>query len=414
MTLRRREFLVGAGVAWGLGHPHFAIADPPSALQPKIAIRKDGTVLRNGKATFPLGMYHTSWVKDRMGEELRKDVRTIAQGGFNLVHPTLDLGPDGAKLLEVCDKENVGVIPEVNAAILTKVIERYRSAPALVAWNLGDDVTEKARPDELARLHKQVKALDPDRLTYVSAFNSGEKWLGKPGADAWLKSGVDLVGMQCYPIPWDREHGQHGGFDYAPGPHAKSNFRARVYYGMRRTVDQAQAIGHKGVIANLQCFKWNRTGEQWRWPTPGELENMTYQAVVAGVNGILYYAFYDASTFLPDNAPLFSRAKQLASEIGQLAQPLLAGKRTLLPLVEQQNDMVFSACWEHDKSVYVIVVNTSESETPEQVKAPLPVAVRGPLVSVFAEKPTGLSIRENHVVGEIGHGSVHVYKAANA
>ncbi len=384
------------------------VATVSFAAPPRLEVRPGGAVTADGKSFFPVGFYHVSWVKDRMGADALADFRSIAAGGFDFLHPTIDLRPDCAKTLDLAAREGLWVIPEVNAKALERVVEKYRDAPAILAWNVGDDITEEASVDEVRARCARVKALSPRHLAYASAFNSGEKWLEKPGAAAWFGAGVDLLGMQNYPVPWEPEHGRHGGFDYAPGPHAKGNFRARVFYGMRRTVDQARAAGNRGVIANLQCFRWNRPGAKWRWPTPEELENMTWQAVVAGVNGILYYTYYDEGTFLPDQPALWERVKRIRADLKALEPVLVGGTRSPGPAPEKPGQSVFWSLWEHAGALTVIAVNASPSRDPAAVEIELPADGAGAYQSVLDGRPVRLKLDGRRLTGAIPFEGVEV------
>jgi hypothetical protein len=391
-----------------LGFTFLHLSFSLSAAPPRLEVRTDGAIVADGRPFFPVGFYHVSWGKDRMGDDARADFRAIAAGGFDFLHPTIDLRPGCAETLDLAAREGMWVIPEVNARVLERVIARHRDAPAILAWNVGDDVTGEASVEEVRKRCERVKALSPRHLTYASAYNSGEKWIGKPGAEAWFGAGVDLLGMQSYPVPWAPEHGRHGGFDYAPGPHAKGNFRARVYYGMRRTVDQARAAGKHGVIANLQCFRWNREGEKWRWPTPDELENMTWQAVAAGVNGILYYTYYDESTFVPDRPAIWGRVKRIRTDLETLEPVLVGGTRTLGPAPEEPGRNVFWSCWKHGNALTVIAVNVSPSRDPEPVSIDLPEGVGGTYVPALKGRPVCLKLEGRRLTGAIPFEGVEV------
>ncbi len=389
-----------------------ALVPPPAAPEgaepPRIEVLPGGAIAADGKPFYPVGFYHVSWVKDRMGADALADFRAIAGDGFDFLHPTIDLRPDCEKTLALAAREGLWVIPEVNAKVLERVIAKHRHQPAILAWNVGDDITGEATVEEVRARCERVKALSPRHLTYASAYNSGEAWLGKPGAEAWFGAGVDLLGMQSYPVPWEPEHGRHGGFDYAPGPHAKGNFRARVFYGMRRTVDKARAAGRHGVIANLQSFRWDRKGPQWRWPSPDEAENMTWQAVVAGVNGILYYTYYDEGSFIPDRPELWDRLKRLRADLETLEPVLAGGRRTPGPAPEEPGQAVFWSFWEHAGELTLIAVNTSPDRNPAPVAIDLPEGAAGPYQPAFPGKPLRLGISGRRLEGALPFEGVEI------
>jgi len=376
------------------------------------SIRDDGAIVIESKPIFPVGFYHVSWVRERMGKAQRADMAMVQHAGFTLFAGTVDMRADSVKLIDQAESTGVWLIPEVNFKAMPKVISKLNQRKGVLAWIVGDDVNEKESAQIITERCKLVKKLAPQHLTYVSAYNSGEKWLGKPGVETWLKAGVDIIGMQSYPIPWDRQHGRFGGFDFAPGPHAKSNYRARVFYGMRRTVLKARQFENRAVLANLQAFKWNRKGKQWRYPTPGELRNMTYQALVAGVNGILYYTFYDETSYLPDQPELWKSAIDLGKQIKQLEPILISGKRHEMTDKQDPGRTLFFCIWQHKDELLVIAVNTSEAAGPAEVNIQLPVAMTEAKDFFAPSRKTGLSVNGKTLKVKIGHEGVLVLRVS--
>ncbi len=375
-------------------------------------VRPDGAPLVDGKPWFPVGIYHVSWVDDRMGEPLRRDLAEIARAGFDSVLCTVDLREDTRETLDAARRLGLRLIPEVNAKHLEKVAARDKDHPAVVGWIVGDDVTGELKPEELRRRIERVRAAAPGKLLYASAYNSGEAWLGETPAEAFLQTGLDAVGMQNYPIPWDPVHGRHGGFDFAPGPHAGGNHRARVFWGMKRTVDKARRAGSHAVLANLQCFRWNRKGSQWRWPTPSELSNMTYQALAAGVNGVLYYTFYDGSaatnggSHAVERPELWAEASRLAGELRALAPAFLDGARSTWPREEDAAARVVHAAWKlADRT---LVIAASVSGEAQEVALPLPGGVLGRVEAAFAGRPATLSLTNGRLSGRLAAEGVQV------
>lgn len=375
-------------------------------------VRPDGAVVVDGKPWFPVGIYHVSWVGERMGEPLRRDLAEIARAGFDAVLCTVDLREDTLETLDAARRLGLRLIPEVHAKHLEKVASRDRDHPAVVGWIVGDDVTGLVKPDELRRRIERVRAAAPGKLTYASAYNSGEAWLAETPVEAFLPAGLDAIGMQNYPIPWDAVHGQHGGFDYAPGPHAGGNYRARVFWGMKRTVDKARRAGSHAVLANLQCFRWNRKGPHWRWPTPSELSNMTYQALAAGVNGVLYYAYYDGTaatnggSYALERPELWAEAARLAGEMRSLAPAFLNGVRSTWPRDEDPAARTVHGAWSLPGRTLVVAASVSGEE--QEVALPLPEGVSGRVEAAFAARPAALSLRDGRLAGRLPAEGVQV------
>lgn len=328
------------------------------------SVRKDGAVLCNGQPIFPAGFYHVSWQGRHKAPEQHDDLKAVAATGATLFHPSINRQKADETMLDIAASNGVYVIGSVNPKIRAEIAGKFSSHPAILGWNIGDDVSKLKSGEPIRTEHEKIKRASPDKLTYVSAYNSGEDWFPGLGAEAWMEAGAEIIGMQSYPIPWEAEVGRFGAFDYAPGHHSTCNYRARPFYAIKRTVEKARGFGHKAVFSNTQCFKWKRKGAHWRKPTPAELRNMTYQAVVAGANGILFYTFYDSGNYLPDAPELLEEGKRLIGELKQIEPYLVSGTWELQIPGENEQDRVFYSTWTCNGKTLFIAVNTDTQNRP--------------------------------------------------
>ena len=103
----------------------------------------NGTFIIDGAPFFPIGMYHVSWIGDRQGDARQvADFDAIADAGFNLVHPTVDLRPGMAAALDRAAARGLRVIAEIGwstTAGAGNIINLWKDKPAIIGWNIADD-----------------------------------------------------------------------------------------------------------------------------------------------------------------------------------------------------------------------------------------------------------------------------------
>ncbi len=345
----------------------------------------------DGEAVIPFGVYHVSWVDGRMGPRLAADLGVIADAGFNLVHPTLDPTPIADRMMEDAAGRGLLVVGEIYWKDRASIVGRFRDSPAIIAWDIADDVNwppdePEITPAELRRRRDEFRQLDPDGLTYASGIGAPSLELGD------YATALDLLGVQSYPIgnspddpTWDER---------ALEEHVSN---------MRHAEEEAAGTG-VCLIANLQTFSW----EGQRRPTPEELRNMLYAALMHGFRGVMTYTYYDGSGVLPETDPqLWRELRKLRREVEAIESTLLDGRRA--DLVTDRN-RIHAALWHEDAVLLVTVLSTRRDETVP-VAIELPDAPEGSAVNpAFPGRPSGLTLSGGKLIGEVGPGEVHVYR----
>ncbi|WP_156952925.1 hypothetical protein [Deinococcus frigens] len=337
-----------------------------SVASTRATVRSDGSLLVNGQATFPMGMYHVSWAGNA-AKRLR-DLNAIANLGFNTVNMTMfDSEGDIAgftKVLDAAQNRGMKVLIEDFSA---KSIASLKGHPATLGWMIADDCNNLVTPLELEKRHRATKALDADHLTYtsmaISFANSHTDYFGR----------ADAVGNQSYPID--------GG-----------DAISVVYPVMQKLVAEA---AQKGTlpIANLQSFRW----ENGRYPTAPELNNMTNQALAAGVKGILYYTYLDSTNDLAKYAALNGELKRLNREVKLLTPVLVNGQRRSVTV--SGNRQAIATYWDYQGHRYLQVLNPN-GKASAKVQFALPAGSAG-LSRLLAGRPTTLRAQGGQVSGTL-------------
>ncbi len=238
-----------------------------------------------GKPVFPIG-FTTAPPPEGDG------YRTLAQNGtvFNRCGTGGKWGPDHEALLDkmlahaaasgmLCAIwiPDLAVIKPGDAgreAELRRVVMKYRNHPALAFWK-GADEPEwgKIPPANLRKFYEIVHELDPRHPVWITQAPRGALESLKNYAPVY-----DIGAMDVYPV------------SYPPGVHADIPNKNLSMVG-----DYAQRIaaagGAKPFWMVLQiCFSGvTKPGRTLRFPTFAEERYMSYQSIIAGARGLLYF-----------------------------------------------------------------------------------------------------------------------------
>lgn len=278
-----------------------------------------------GESIFPFGLYHVSWATDRPAKT--RALRAIAEAGFNLMHPALDL--DDEEFLDLAHELGVYLIVEVNDPNGDAVmIEAFADHPAILGWLIADDFNSLENdhtPESVAESHELVDQLAPNALTYISGNTVNlTDFMGKS----------DIVGIQTYSVPSEPLNLTDLMLGYAVEVASEPNVP---------------------VFANLQAFAY----EGQRPPTNAEIRNVTYQALINGVDGILYYAYFSSLWDMEQSPDMWAGLTEIAGEIEQLTPVLLNGE---LSRLKSDHPGVAIGQWVHDDKTYLTLVNTTDQQ----------------------------------------------------
>ena len=312
----------------------------------------------DGKPFFPLGMY---W-----GEITADDIATYTNGPFNCLMPYKR--PDEKKL-DICHAAGVKVIypisgffidideaktkqqaEAINSKYIRDYIRRYRSHPAVMAWYLADEVPAKYEPI-LAAKRAAVHEIDPDHPTWIV--------LDKPMDVRPLINGYDVIGMDPYPV------GNNGGRD-------RTEIGIAAGWARQAKID---TYGFKPMWHVPQAFDWGyyRNSEtnrvDVRMPNYAEIRSMTWQAIAAGANGLVYYSFFDL--LKRDKWPksrtagAWENVCKVAQEVKSFEPILLSGEEP--PVVTGTTKDICARAWRYDGAIYLIFANTTRKHVKGNV-----------------------------------------------
>jgi hypothetical protein len=258
-----------------------------------VTIRPDGVFLFDGKPAFPIG-FTTAPAPGTKTPSGGDGIRELATNGvvFNRcgiggkwnaeAEATLEGLMDGAAKagmrcavyipdLAVIDPGDTKKEDE-----LRRVVRKYKSHPATAFWK-GADEPEwgKIPPARLRRFYEIVHELDPDHPVWITQAPRGTAETLKP-----YNAVYDVGAIDIYPV------------SYPPGVH--TNLANK---NLSMTGDFAKLIGDVTVGARkpfwmvLQiCFSGvTKPGQTLRFPTFFEQRYMSYESIIAGARGLLYF-----------------------------------------------------------------------------------------------------------------------------
>ena len=183
---------------------------------------------------------------------------------------------------------------------LEYVVERFRAHPALGVWKVLDEPNNPYTPDEaerrlrreLRRGYRRVRGLDAEHPTWVTQAPQPARRVTTAFFRAY-RGAADIHAVDLYPI--SDPVGRHSGLRNKQ-PSAVGDYAARLAAATR----QATADGRPGwVWMVLQGASWSGvvprdarrrpTGPCLLQPAGYMVRYMTYQSIIHGAQGLLYF-----------------------------------------------------------------------------------------------------------------------------
>lgn len=214
------------------------------------------------------------------------------------------------------------------------VIREFKNHPAILAWYLNDELPPKYIP-RLAKRYKLVKALDPNRPTWIVLYQVNE-----------LKSyrdTTDIMGTDPYPIP-----------------RSSVSMVGEWTQLTRKAVGPKRAVWMVPQAHNTSIYL--KDGTKYAGPTFDEMRCMAYQCLVHGANGLIFYSFFDLKRDPLGFESRWVDVKQLGAEIKSLIPILLSTEEP--PKVQLSSGVryIHFSTRRHDGKLYILAVNVSREE----------------------------------------------------
>jgi hypothetical protein len=282
-------------------------------------------------------------------------------------------------------------------------INRFKNHPGLAIWNSVDEPEWGKYPVEpLLHAYQLLHELDPKHPVSINHAPRGTIESLRA-----YNAACDITGCDIYPI------------SYPPGLHVADVATNReisvVGDFTRRMVEVAE--GKKPVWIYLQ-IAWSgviKPGKTLRFPTLSEQRFMTYQAIIAGARGLIYFGGQLPQALSPEDARLgwnwtFWRRvlKPVIEEIGDKSPlyPALVAPESKLPIRVKGDGIEF--CVREVGSDIFLLACKREGATIKAEFTGLPETATGG--EVFFEDTRRVTLRAGAFTDWFAPFDVHVYR----
>ena len=284
---------------------------------PATHIDEHGFTVKNGECIFPIGLY--------LGPTQDEHLERIAQAGFNtILSYSYGQDKDPVGFLDRAKKHNLDVIFSVKdfygglkaapkegvpLARAAEYIDLLKNHPALLAWYTNDELNPEWIP-QIEEMQRMIAERDPNHPTFQVLYQVGqlEKYY-----DA-----ADIIATDPYPV-------------------GKENLTQTGIY-TRRTVEAAHGARASWIVPQIMDWAVYTPGREPKPPTLDEMRNQSYQALINGAKGLLYYAYQDLFQEKYPRGPLNQAAFDrrwpdvvaMTQELKPLLPAILHGKNVTL------------------------------------------------------------------------------------
>ena len=326
----------------------------------------------DGKPFFPLGMY---W-----GHVNSKDVATYIKGPFNCMMPYV---PVNREQLDVCQRnglktfcnikdwytfvrrgrDGISTIADVKKK-LRSVVEDLRDHPALLGWYMNDEIS-LVHIDEMTECYRLVRGLDPMHPTMTMLYLM-------PEMRGYLPS-FDIGGTD--PYPHDDIKQWRKAYDW-PVKQLESVYASRPIIQAILAFDPSaySPAPREEQLKTLQT-------------TEAQMRSLTWQALAAGANGLLYYSFFDLQkmAWKTPFEETFGNVCKVASEVKRFEDMFLYCDSSEAVAVDSAN--LAARVWHYRGDAYLVIVNLLVNNASGSVILPTRVVRYEHLLGI---KPTSV------------------------
>jgi hypothetical protein len=254
----------------------------------KTSINSDLVLVIDGQKVFPIG-FTTPPPPDGLTPAGTNGIAELADAGATFLRTGGPWSDEAIKreekYLDVAARYGLHCLPflrehsfvdtAAREKALRELINRFKNHPGLGAWKGDDEPAWAKKPlAPLVRAYEIIKETDPDHpIVLIHAPRDTTELLRKYNVTG------DIVGMDVYPIAYPPAH--HSIFTNENISVVGDHTRQMVEVGEgKKPVWMVLQISWSGVL---------KPGRTLRFPTFPEERFMTYQAIIAGARGLIYF-----------------------------------------------------------------------------------------------------------------------------
>jgi hypothetical protein len=414
--LHRTRTFLAIGVLLGFHSPWNALAANPS----NVELDANRVLVIDGKKTFPIaftmppppdgktpagknaieelhdaganflrtGVMGTSW-NDAAFESEQRYQDAAARFGMHCLVNLRELG-------------SIEANASAKEASLRKLIEQFRGHPGMGVWKHVDEPEWGKHPiPPMMRATQIIRELDPNHPIELTQAPRGTVESLKA-----YNPTADILGTDIYPV------------GYPPGTHSLLPNKEISMVGDYTKQTMEVAGGRLSVWMTLQ-ISWSgviKPGKTLRFPTFAEERFMTYQAIINGARGLIYFGGHIPKAMTPDDAALgwnwrfWQRVlRPVVEEVGEKSPlyPALVAPNSALPVrVDGAGDVEFCVR-EVGNELFVLACKREGATVQARVRGLPEWAAEG---DVLFESPRTVVAKDGQITDWFGPFEVHVYR----
>src|SRR5262245_51257871 len=269
----------------------------------KAVINSDLVLVINGQKVFPIGFTMPPPPNGKTPEG-KNGIAELAEAGATFLRTGGKWTPENLqreqKYLDTAARYGLHCLPflrelgsvssPAQETELRQFIRRFKNHPGLGAWKGEDEPEWGKRPiPPLVRAYQAIKEEDPNHPVVLI-----EAPRGTVESMRAYNPACDVVGADIYPI------------GYPPGEHSLLPNRNISLVGDHTRIMMEVAEGKKPVWMVLQ-ISWSgvlKPGRTLRFPTFAEERFMTYEAIITGARGLIYFGGDNRGSLSPADEKL--------------------------------------------------------------------------------------------------------------
>ncbi len=390
----------------------------------RVRLAPDGRFFVNDAAVFPIG-YTSGPVIGGLAPDGLDGLAELKREGyvFQLWYcPPGMWGPDREAqldaLLEQSRRQGAQVvisIPDLQAikpgeqskiAELRRVVTKYRGHPALLFWKGEDEPQWGHFPVEDLRIYYQtIHALDPDHPIWITQAPRGTVEELRP-YDPFF----DIGAIDIYPV------------SYPPGDHSGiANKNLSVVGDYTKLI--GEVTNHQKPLMMVLQICWSgvtKPGKTLRFPTFPEERYMTYQAIIDGARGLVYFGgnvrgcWNDNDAAYGWNWTFYDRVlRPVLDELrpGSPLHPALIAPNSTLPVRVEGSAGVEYTVREVGDLIYILAAKREDGAAQVTFSGLPPDATGG---EVLFEAGRPVKAEDGRFTDWFGPNEVHVYRFRRA
>ena len=388
-----------------------------------VALTPDGRFVIDSALTFPIG-YTQGPIVGGLSPARNDALAELKKEGhiFQLWYcPPRQWGPQRENLLDavlqhaleqgthvvisIADLQSIKPTDDAKIAELRRVVGKYRHHPALLFWK-GEDEPQwgKIPPEDLRIYYETIHSLDPDHPIWITQAPRGTLDDLRPYSRFYDIGAVDL-----YPI------------SYPPGLHSGTKNKELSAVGdyAKLIRDAGQNPHHPTASMMVLQICWSgvtKPGRTLRFPTFADERYMTYQAIINGARGLVYFGgnvtacWNDMDTAFGWNWSFYGRVlRPVLDELrpeGPL-YPALIAPDSQLPIRVDPGSKVEIAVRESGDFIYVLAARR-EAETSQVNFTGLPDGIAEGVL--LYEEPRSVKVSAGKFTDWFAPHEVHLYR----